>query len=34
VAPFRAGRLVVRVVAAHVISVSECWMSAATADRP
>jgi hypothetical protein len=27
VAPFRAGRLVMRVMAAQVISVSECWMS-------
>lgn len=27
VAPFRASRLVMRVMAAQVISVSECWMS-------
>jgi hypothetical protein len=26
-APFRARRLVMRVMAAQVISVSECWMS-------
>lgn len=27
VAPFRARRLVIRVMAAQVIRVSECWMS-------